>query len=565
MLKKFLSRLSSLLNRHRILLFVCYILSLLSIVDIPFSPVYDFNLLLITVFLLNISMFKAVVLTLLLGWLYDRSRHLRSLAVAFVIIYGIICAVNAVSFAFYGFGISRKLIVVFSQTNMREISEFIPGLTDNIRNLLTSWRTYAVLAATALFGYFVIRARKRTYLITLASLASSGFIFLAIFCSLYSMGRTAPFMLTRIPRYVYGVYQSNREFQAMLDQRKDFPHPEHVSSSHLADNIVLVIGESAARNHHSLYGYPLPTNPNLELMRDSLIIFTNAIGSSVSTPGNIERILTFKEDDKTFNDWYKYPLIIDLFAHAGYKTYYISNQERTGLFSTSSGAIAESADVINYVGAENSEDALAFKYDENTINPFRDYFNADGPKFIIIHLLGSHVTYSNRYPEQFRHFSADDILRISGGKPWINAKNAQTIAEYNNSILYTDHVLNELLKEASESDRSTMFVYLSDHGENVYDDRDFIGREEKYVEIPFFIYLNPAYRSRNAELTERLRSAAGYPVSSANLIYPLMTLSGTQYPDRYNPQNDFMSPQFKQRPRLVDEQPWKYDLIKNEE
>ena len=291
-------------------------------------------------------------------------------------------------------------------------------------------------------------------------------------------------------------------------------------------------------------------------------MFTDAIGSSPFTFSNMERILSFKEDDTTYNDWYKYPSLIDLSSLAGYRTYYISNQERTGLWSNPSGAMAEAADVVNFVGAENGSDALAARYDEAVMAPFKEYYSQPySHKMFIIHLMGSHRIYKNRYPPEYARFSAVDVTGISGNKPWINMKNAATVAEYDNSIHYTDHLLADIIHDVAQSEVPSLLIYLSDHGEDVYDDGDFNGRGEKFVMVPFIIYANSSYRRFNGDMMDRLNKALDYPISTANVIYPLMTLSGTSYPQSYNPSKDFLSPEFARQKRYMDEQIWKYDLL----
>jgi Predicted membrane-associated, metal-dependent hydrolase len=345
----------------------------------------------------------------------------------------------------------------------------------------------------------------------------------------------------------------------MVDHLIPFPNPESVKSTRLAANVILIIGESASRNHHSLYGYGINTNPFLTSIKDSLFIFTDAIGSSASTASNMERILTFKEDDQTDNDWFEYPGIIDLFNNAHYKTYYLSNQEKIGFVSNASGALAASANVVKYISSIVGEDALSHKFDEELIPEVESALkDSASSKFIITHLYGSHAQYKSRFPQNFERVTARDILSSNKNKPWLNNKKAQIIADYDNSIAYTDSILYECITMVCSLKDPSLLIYFSDHGEHVYDTRDFIGRDEKFVEVPFIIYTNNAYASTYPDMIQHLKSAEDYPISTANIIYSLMTLTGTTYP-LYNPKNDFLSSQYEPHHRNVDNHPWKYD------
>lgn len=471
--------------------------------------------------------------------------------------------INFISFRFYGFGITRKLIVIISQTNYNEFNEFLPGFINNISSLFCKWRSYLMISIIILFCILIKIFKSNLFFVTVISISIIGFTCFCFTSFKYTYGRTAIFMFLRIPKYTYEVFKTDKELKSLLEKRKSFPHPETVSSSKSAKNIIIIIGESASKNHHGFFGYKNNTTPYLSSMKDSLFIFQNAIGSSASTAGNIERILTFKEDDQTFNDWYKYPSIIDLFSIAGYKTFFISNQERTGLLSNSSAAIAESADIIYYVGAENSEDFLSFKYDEAVLEPFIKGFSQDDIyKFFIIHLMGSHTTYKNRYPTEFNRFNKNDIKLLTNRNSWIDDNKAQTIAEYDNSILYTDYVLKKIFDVVKHSDNPSVLLYFSDHGENVYDDRDFIGRDEKYIEVPFIIYLNSSYKKTNPNIVERVKQSVDLPFSTANVIYFIMTLSDTKYPLYYNSKKDVLSTDFNMSQRYVDEHIWQYEKIK---
>lgn len=538
-----------------------FVFSILSIVDIPFSSAYSFPTGFAYIYLVTVAAFKATLLIFLIAFL-DRKKWVIPIIYILVGLYGLLAFLNFFSKIFYGFGITRKLLVIISQTNLDEIKGFVPGFWNNIGISLSNTWTIIIIVIFILLIIFIRFTKENIFTRAVFLVSSCGLLILSLFSLRFSYGRTANFIALRLPKYVYETYRGKEELDSLLSKRIEFPFPESVSSSRLAKNIILVIGESSSKEHNSIYEYPLNTNPYTSAMSDSLYIFQNAIGSSSSTAGNLERILTFKEDDNTFNDWYKFPLILNLFSHAGYTTYYISNQERTGLLSNSSGAIAESADIIKYVGAENSEDVLASRYDEIVLPVYRQYLHdkKDQDKFFIIHLMGSHTKYKNRYPEQYSRFKAQDILRHTKEKPWIDEKRAKIIAEYDNSIVYTDYILKEIIDELKVISNSSILIYLSDHGEHLFDYRDFIGRDPKMVRVPFIIYLNRAYQESNQETLQRFDSTVLYrPFSTANVVYPLMTLSGTKYPKFYNAYKDVLSPQFKQTERYVDEEIWKFD------
>lgn len=536
------------------------LVSILSIIDIPTAHVFGFSGITIILYIICVGSFKA---TLIVGcFLWSKKRRiLYFCSYVLIVLYTLLAVINAAGYIFYGFGISRRLMVIAMQTNQRELFEFIDGFGKEIVSAILTPTSLAVIASVCIAFCFITKIPRKIFKTITGFLSLTGLIVLICFSLTYTSGRTANFMIMRVPKYAVEVYKSEKEIEKYLSKLQALPDAGKVSSHKLAANIIMVIGESASRGHHSIYGYPLQTTPCLDRMRDSLFVFADAIGSSSGTASNMERILSFKQDDETVKEWYEYPLIIDLFREAGYRCYWLSNQERIGLMSNASGAMVSHADIIRYLGSDSSEDMLVNQYDDVLLPVFKEYFSENYPyKFIGLHLLGSHIVYSKRYPENKTVFKSRDVKEFRKEK-WLTEDKAQTIAEYDNSIHFTDSILGEIILSISKSEAPSVLVYISDHGENVYDDRDFLGRDEKHVEIPCIIYVNDAYRRNNTEIVKQLEKAISYPISTANMIYPLMTISGTSY-SWDDPENNFLSEKFKPRIRYVDESPWKYDRLK---
>ena len=542
------------IGRHRFVWFWLFLVSVCSLVDIPQSPVFGIPLWGQIVYVTLVGCFKALVLLSLAYPLLTRRKLLPLFRILFGL-YTLLALVNVVSSGLYGMGITRKLILIFAQTTPDETAGFLPGLIDNILSFFSTTTPYLILLFI-LLSFFALRhisSRAAALCAIVPSLAGAALCI--VFCTSFSSDRSAHLLSARIVKYGREVLNGNREYEEMLAHRKPLPYRESVSSLHLADEVIVVIGESAHRNHHSLYGYPLPTTPSLDSLASNLFIFSDAIGSSMATAGNMERILSFKEDDDSFGDGLEYPLVIDLFNAMDYHTYWLSNQERTGSVSNTSGVMAMNADVIRYVGADNSEDVLSLRYD-GALLPYLDMVLEDKERYklIFLHLLGSHVEYKSRYPKEYGVFSADDEFSTFHFS-WLDQKKAARRAEYDNSIHYTDSLLGQIIGRASLSSRPSLVIYFSDHGEEVYDNSSFSGRNENTVQVPFIIYANPAYLARNPQKADELKKAVDRPLSTANFVHILINLTGGSY-FCYDPALDALSDQFRVRPRHVDEHIW---------
>ena len=558
MLKKAYSYYCSIIGNNRLLWCFLYVISFLSIYDIPGSPVFRLSLTFQWLYLVFVSAFKSTLLTLIFGSL-DKNLWTKILKWTGIAEITVLSVINAFSYRLYGIGISRKMLTILDETNQREVTEFIHNAGLTVLHNAISIQTIVAAAALTATVVIIRRARIKYLCKSISIISLTGFILFLWFCIFQASGRTAHSLNARLLKYSIEVHKGRNDLEKLMNlfEAEAYDVDIDVSSLHAAEDVIIVIGESASRNHLSAYGYPLETTPFLNSMKDSVFIFNDAIGSSAGTAGNMERILSFKPDDKTYGDGYRYPLIIDFFKKAGYKTYWFSNQEKVGSVSNLSALLTSHADVIKYVGADNSEDALLVRHDECLLPHLAQALeDSCERRMIFLHLLGSHFEYSNRYPDDFNRFNAHDILKIN---PGISKGNAETVASYDNSILYTDFILNEITDKIRNSSTPTVLIYFSDHGENVYDKPDEPRRGAKYVRVPFFIYANEVYRKQHPEIIEALHKSTDLPFSTANVVYPLMTLTKTVSDSLYKANDDILSPMFVPRIRYVDEEIWTYD------
>jgi lipid A ethanolaminephosphotransferase len=88
-----------------------------------------------------------------------------------------------------------------------------------------------------------------------------------------------------------------------------------------------------------------------------------------------------------------------------------------------------------------------------------------GYRLVVLHLGGgSHgPKYADRYPPEFQKFTP-----MCNDADVVNRCTPETVyAAYDNSILYVDHVLGQVLRRLDESRVPYVFIYLSDHGESL--------------------------------------------------------------------------------------------------
>ncbi|MGA1714452.1 MAG: phosphoethanolamine transferase CptA [Methylophilaceae bacterium] len=255
---------------------------------------------------------------------------------------------------------------------------------------------------------------------------------------------------------------------------------------------IVVIGESTSRLHMSLYGYERQTNPKLESMKKELKIFNNVFASRPNTIESLEQVLTFANQEHP--DLYKTkPSLMAILKQAGYKLYWISNQQTLTTRNTMLTSFAKQTDEQYFLNNARSQNSYSF--DEKVFDPLeRVLNNNDEKKIIFVHLIGTHMSYQYRYPKNFSQFTTAEFLN-----PEIPKNHIERINHYDNAILYNDYVVYHLIQSLKAKQiKNSSLVYFSDHGEEVYDvgSHEFQGRNEAaptlgMYAIPFFFWVGP--------------------------------------------------------------------------
>ncbi len=290
--------------------------------------------------------------------------------------------------------------------------------------------------------------------------------------------------------------------------------------------VVLVIGESTNRLHMGLYGYPRDTNPKLRSIANELHIFNNVFASRPNTIESLEQVLTFA--DQRHPDWYKTkPSLISMMKQAGYKSIWITNQQTLTARNTMLTTFAKQADQQIFLNTTRKQNAYSF--DEKVLAPYADALqNKAEKKFIVVHLLGTHMKYSYRYPEDAEFFkSTDDLLNT------LSDKQKDTINAYDNAIRYNDGILYSLIQQLKATQQHSLLVYFSDHGDDVFDsgDHHFQGRNEGNPTYPMYAVPFIVWHSKSWFNQHLLDDASilNRQYDNADFIYTWSDLLGLRY------------------------------------
>ncbi|MBD9574594.1 phosphoethanolamine transferase CptA [Pseudomonas sp. PDM23] len=347
--------------------------------------------------------------------------------------------------------------------------------------------------------------------------------------------------------------------QKLLQQNASLPPLQNLkdSSGNEPRTLVLVLGESTTRQHMHLHGYGRDTTPNLDALAASgqgLTVFQNVVAPRPYTIEVMQQILTFGDEqnpDRFLTD----PSLINLMKQAGYKTFWITNQQTMTKRNTMLTTFSQQTDEQAYLNNQRNQNAS--QYDGVVLDPFEKALKDPAQKkFIVVHLLGTHMDYRYRYPEEFAHFKDRQ-----GVPSALSDDQVETYNFYDNAVRYNDFVVSSLIKRYSAANANGFMLYLSDHGEEVYSsgNHDRLGRNEMdptrpMYTIPFMVWTSPSWQ---AEHPRDLQAVANRSYSSSHLIHTLSDLAGLSY-DRYEPAKSLVNEQFAAAPRWIGD-PYKKD------
>ena len=280
----------------------------------------------------------------------------------------------------------------------------------------------------------------------------------------------------------------------------------------LPGTVIVVVGESAARDHMSAFTplYPFQTTPWQSQIEksSSFIFFPKAYSNYPNTVMALTQALT------SANQYNKEALehsvdIMSLAKKAGYHTYWFSTQGKNGMYDAGVTTIAKQATIAKWIDANRVLDGDILAQLKTVPK--------EQTNFIVIHLMGSHAEYKRRTSDAFKkaHPLAED----------------KTAAEYDQSILYTDTVLQEIYTYARQNLDLQAMVYFSDHGEDLQYKHTTGPFKYDMVRIPFWIYLSTAYQKTYPQYVSELR-ANRMDIFTNDLIFD--TVSGLlQAPNNY--------------------------------
>ncbi|MFI8393392.1 phosphoethanolamine transferase CptA [Pseudomonas sp. NPDC078863] len=477
-------------------------------------------------------------------------------AIIGVVLWG--CSMASLGYFFiYQQEFSQSVIFIMFESNVSEAGEYMT-------QYFAWWMIPAFLAHTAV-AYFLWTRLRPVYMPRGRALAAATAIVIAVagyplIKQTMRMGnfaegfekfetRIEPAVPWQMAVAYHRYLETLEDMQGMLDSASKIPPLKNLKDASAGQpaTLVLVIGESTNRQRMSLYGYPRNTTPELDKLKDQLAIFDNVITPRPYTIEALQQVLTFA-DEQNPDLYLSTPSLVSVMKQAGFKTFWITNQQTMTKRNTMLTTFSEQADEQVYLN--NNRNQNSAQYDGDVIEPFNKALADAAPrKLIVVHLLGTHMSYQYRYPPTFDKFK--DRQGVPAG---VRDDQVPTYNSYDNAVLYNDFVVSSLIRDYAKTDPNGFLLYLSDHGEDVFDSagHSTLGRNENkptapMYTIPFMAWASPKWKENH---DWNFAGDLSRPYSSSQFIHTWADLAGLSS-DELDRSKSLVSDSFVPRKLLI--------------
>jgi len=319
--------------------------------------------------------------------------------------------------------------------------------------------------------------------------------------------------------------------------------PYHAVTLHpdtVPETDILVIGESAREDEFHLNGYSRQTSPHLDTI-SNLISFKRAYSTANLTLYAVPMLVTGARPAQ-YQASAIHGNIVDVANEAGFFTAWLSNQEvfLATIFHPTPTVWREPSDITSHGSIRSRPDGVLMP-------AFREVAAGPAPrKFIVLHTYGSHWKYTQRLPDDGFKFSGsrnEALAALGTDQSNITSQNL-----YDDTILYTDNILAQIIQTAQTLPGRVSITYVSDHGEDLYlrDGASGHGFDTFYLpetHIPLMFWANARYIHDRPEVWQALQRQQDTTVSQDAVFYTLSSIMGVGFPG-LDARRDLTSPLF---------------------
>lgn len=288
--------------------------------------------------------------------------------------------------------------------------------------------------------------------------------------------------------------------QELLDPAKKFSYvaPPGIDDTY----VVFVIGETTRWDHMGILGYDRDTTPKLSKEKN-LVAFR---GQSCDTATKLSLRCMFVRENGTMDNpgrTLKEQNVFAVMRELGFTSELFAMQSEVWFYDN---ANANNFSFREQIGSEKRNQGKAV--DDMLLIPELQASLQRYPKgkhLVVLHTKGSHYLYSQRYPRDFARYKPE-CMGVDD-----TCSKAQLINAFDNSVLYTDTVLDSVFDQLR--DKKAIVFYASDHGESISENMHLHGTPREMAppeqfRVPMIVWASDKYleESHNKNAFERLQA-----------------------------------------------------------
>jgi lipid A ethanolaminephosphotransferase len=286
---------------------------------------------------------------------------------------------------------------------------------------------------------------------------------------------------------------------------------------------VLVVGESARAENFGILGYHRDTTPQLD-KEAGLIAFTDVHSCGTETAVSVPCMFSnMGRKDYDASKAKNEEGLLDVLKRAGIDVIWRDNQ--SGCKGT--------CDRVTLQDVSNLKDPALCANSEcrdeillQGLQGFIDHLDKD--TVLVLHQMGSHgPEYFKRYPKAYEHFTP-----VCESNALNNCSRESIVNGYDNTLVYTDHVLSSLIDvlRSNQDKVDTAMLYLSDHGESLGEYNLFLHgtpymlAPEQQKHVAMLAWFSDSYQKAYSVDTHCLQMSGDKPLSQDNLFHSMLGL-----------------------------------------
>ncbi|QXI07652.1 phosphoethanolamine--lipid A transferase [Pseudomonas tensinigenes] len=286
---------------------------------------------------------------------------------------------------------------------------------------------------------------------------------------------------------------------------------------------VLVVGESARAENFGILGYDRDTTPQLD-KEAGLIAFTDVHSCGTETAVSVPCMFSnMGRKDYDASKAKNEEGLLDVLKRAGIDVIWRDNQ--SGCKGT--------CDRVTLQDVSNLKDPALCANSEcrdeillQGLQSFIDHLDKD--TVLVLHQMGSHgPEYFKRYPKEYEHFTP-----VCESNALNNCSRESIVNGYDNTLVYTDHVLSSLIDvlRSNQDKVDTAMLYLSDHGESLGEYNLFLHgtpymlAPEQQKHVAMLAWFSDSYQKAYSVDTHCLQMSRDKPLSQDNLFHSMLGL-----------------------------------------